>query len=231
MQTSLNLVNTFADTKTAEVKRETFGRFVTNANAHTENITWHYASVTSAVKQHSLQQVSVTLWLTGLSASGKSSIACALDDLLIRRGYHSAVLDGDNLRHHLNSDLGFSATDRRENIRRTAEVAHLFNEAGMIAITALISPHKADREMARAIIGEQRFLEVYVSASVSKCEERDPKGLYVKARQGRIPEFTGISAPYEAPQAPALEINTENTTIEAAAEQLFNFLVGQAYLK
>ncbi len=231
MQASLKFANVVIDAKTADVKRESFGRFMTKTNMHTENITWHHSTVPSDVKQRALQQVSVTLWLTGLSAAGKSSIACALDVLLTDRGYHSAVLDGDNLRHHLNSDLGFSATDRRENIRRTAEVAHLFNEAGMIAITALISPHKADREMARAIIGEQRFLEVYVRASVSKCEERDPKGLYVKARQGKIPEFTGISAPYEEPQAPALEINTENMTIEAAAEQLFSFLVGQAYLK
>ena len=231
MQAVLNKLNPDSKPETAEFKRESFGRFVSDIHADAENISWHSLSVLSAVKENLLSQVSVTLWMTGLSASGKSSIACALDKLLTEHRYHSVVLDGDNLRHHLNSDLGFSATDRRENIRRTAEVAHLFNEAGIIAIAALISPHKADREMAQAIIGQQRFLEVYVSASVSKCEERDPKGLYVKARQGKIPEFTGISAPYEIPHAPALEINTENTSIESAAARLYEFLVGQAYLK
>lgn len=211
-------------------KRLHFGRFVEHASLK-ENLTWHFGAVSSAVRESLLKQRPVTLWLTGLSASGKSSIAYALEKLLLEKGKCSFVLDGDNLRHHLNSDLGFTAADRKENIRRTAEVAHLMNEAGLIVITALISPLCSDRQMAREIIGAQRFLEVYVNASAAVCESRDPKGLYVKARRGEIPEFTGISAPYEVPDNPEFEVDSESDPVGLVAEKLYQHLAGQYFPK
>jgi len=164
------------------------------------------------------------LWLTGLSASGKSTLALALEQRLFERGYQTYVLDGDNVRQGLNSDLGFSPEDRNENIRRVGEVAALFADSGSIVITAFISPYRADRDLARAA-APGLFHEVYVDASLAACEDRDPKGLYSRARRGEIPEFTGISAPYEQPTAPELVVDTENATIAESVEQLVEYVV------
>jgi len=164
------------------------------------------------------------LWLTGLSASGKSTLALALEQRLFERGYQTYVLDGDNVRQGLNSDLGFAPQDRNENIRRVGEVAALFADSGSIVITAFISPYRADRDLARAA-APGLFHEVHVDASLAACEERDPKGLYSRARRGEIPEFTGISAPYEEPTAPELVVKTENASVADSVEQLVEYVV------
>jgi len=171
-----------------------------------------------------LKQHPVTVWLTGLSGAGKSSLAFELKRRLMERGHVSFVLDGDNIRHGLNRDLGFTSAERTENIRRVAEVARLFNEAGLIAITALISPYAADREAAREIIGSDRFLEIYLTADQLTCERRDPKGLYAKARSGQIPEFTGVIARYEPPETPALFLDTASQTIDECVEEILRLL-------
>ncbi|WP_414675593.1 adenylyl-sulfate kinase [Magnetovibrio sp.] len=161
------------------------------------------------------------LWLTGLSGSGKSTLALGLEQALHQLGYQGYVLDGDNVRAGLNSDLGFSPQDRSENIRRIAEVAALFAQSGTLAITAFISPYQQDRDLAREIVGEG-FHEVFVDASLDVCEARDPKGLYKRARAGEIPEFTGISAPYEAPDTPELVVNTSNLGIEPSVHRVLD---------
>jgi bifunctional enzyme CysN/CysC len=163
------------------------------------------------------------LWLTGLSGSGKSTLALALEQELFRRGFRAYVLDGDNIRGGLNSDLGFAPADRTENIRRIGEVAALFADAGMIVITAFISPYREDRARARAIAPEP-FREIYVKAALEVCEERDPKGLYKKAREGKIPEFTGISAPYEAPDRPDLAIDTAGESVAESVQRLVAYV-------
>jgi adenylyl-sulfate kinase len=188
------------------------------------NIFWNAGRVSQQDRQQQLGHRPATVWLTGLSGAGKSTIAYELELMLLTEKQPCCVLDGDNLRHHLNRDLGFSAEDRRENIRRAAEVARLMNEAGLIVITSFISPRRDDREMARAIIGEERFLEVHVSTSARVCESRDPKGLYAKARAGQIPDFTGVSSPYEPPEAPALELDSGKITPDEAARALRNCL-------
>ena len=165
-----------------------------------------------------------TVWLTGLSGAGKTTVAQALAQALKAQGRAVAVLDGDQLRHGLNRDLGFSAEDRHENIRRTAEVACLMNAAGLTVIAAFISPYRADRAMAAAIIGEAHFVEVHVSTSVAECEARDPKGLYAKARAGQLAQFTGVSAPYEAPLSPALRLDTQVLALEESVERLCRHL-------
>jgi adenylyl-sulfate kinase len=173
-------------------------------------------------------QQPVTVWLTGLSGAGKSTLAVALEEALADAGRACLVLDGDNLRGGLNRDLGFARDDRRENIRRIAEVARLMNEAGLIVITACISPYRADRTAASDIIGIDRFIEIYVDAPLEVCERRDPKGLYRRARRGEIPDFTGISAPYETPEAPAATVNTVNRTVEQCAATLFQVVTSRA---
>lgn len=188
------------------------------------NLTWHDGHATAQERQHLLKQKPMTIWLTGLSASGKSTLAYGLEHILLKAGHACYVLDGDNVRHGLNNNLGFSAEDRSENIRRVAEVAKLMNEAGLIVITAFISPFRADRDKARAIIGEGVFQEVFIDANLAACEERDPKGLYKKARAGQIPDFTGISSPYEAPNAPDLIISTHGQTKVASLNELLNFV-------
>ena len=185
---------------------------------------WHASTVATEQRRKLLGQQAATIWLTGLSGSGKSTLACALEQRLFSEGRMAFVLDGDNLRHHLNSDLGFTANDRRENIRRAAEVAKLMNDAGLIVIGAFISPLRGDRDVARQIIGPANFIETYVSTPCQVCEERDPKGLYQKARAGLIPEFTGISAPYEVPLEPALTLDTEQLTIEQSCDKLLRHL-------
>ena len=170
------------------------------------------------------RQKAVTVWLTGLSGAGKSTIAYELEQRLVALGHPCYVLDGDNVRHGLGSDLGFSQQDRRENIRRVAHVAQLMNDAGLIVITALISPMDEDRAMARQIIGADRFIETYLSASVEDCARRDPKGLYAKARAGAINSFTGVSAPYEAPTHPDLYVDTTTQSKEASVAGIFAHL-------
>jgi len=188
------------------------------------NIFWHSGKVSAERRKERFGHHSATIWLTGLSGAGKSTVAYELERMLLEEGKYCFVLDGDNIRHHLNSDLGFSANDRKENIRRTAEVARLMNQAGLIVISSFISPLREDRAMAREIIGAGNFIEVYVSASIQVCESRDPKGLYAKARAGKISDFTGISAPYEPPVNPALTIDTGKLPLEEAARTLLHYL-------
>lgn len=191
------------------------------------NIVRHVGRVTAEQRAQVLAQRPVTLWLTGLSGSGKSTLAYALEQRLIAAGHACVVLDGDNIRHGLNRDLSFSPEDRAENIRRVAEVAKLFNEAGLIVITSFISPYRKDRALARQIIGGDRFIEALVDAPLEECERRDPKGLYKKARAGQIPDFTGISAPYEAPEAPDLRLASAEATVDELVEQVWNYFTGR----
>lgn len=183
------------------------------------NLTWQTLQAREE-RWRALGQRPVIAWLTGLSGSGKSSIANAADRALLGAGRKAMVLDGDNLRHGLTSDLGFGALDRAENIRRTAEVAKLMAEAGLVTIVSLISPYRAERERARAIAGDVPFVEVFVDTPLAVCEARDPKGLYDRARAGAIPNFTGVSAPYEPPHAANLVLRTQGRTVEASAEAL-----------
>ncbi len=194
------------------------------------NITWHAGQVERRDREQLLGQRGVTVWLTGLSGSGKSTIAVGSEKALLERGRHAYVLDGDNIRHGLNKNLGFSPADRTENIRRIGEVAKLFTEAGVIVMTSFISPYRADRDAVRAIMGKGDFVEVHVEASVETCEGRDVKGLYKKARAGEIPEFTGISAPYEAPERPELVLDTQRQSVEESVATLVAYLDKQGYL-
>lgn len=171
-----------------------------------------------------LGQCPATVWLTGLSGAGKSTLAYALEKHLIASGRACFVLDGDNVRHGLNRDLGFSAAHRSENIRRIAEVAKLMNDAGMIVVTATISPYRSDREMAREIIGKENFYEVHLATPLAVCEQRDVKGLYQRARSGGVTNFTGISAPYELPQNSALTLDTSVATLEESLIHLLQIL-------
>ncbi len=186
------------------------------------NVHWHEGLVSKSNKEELLSQKGVVIWLTGLSGSGKSSIARELETRLHNEKKLAYVLDGDNVRHGLNKDLGFSDEDRKENIRRISETANLFQDAGMIVITAFISPFKEDRDIAREIIPKGCFLEVFVDAPLDVCEERDPKGLYKKARAGEIPQFTGISSPYEPPDNAEITINTKGNTLEQSVSLLIN---------
>jgi adenylylsulfate kinase len=200
------------------------------AESKSTNITWHEGQVTRKDREKVLGQRGVTLWLTGLSGSGKSTVAVAAEHALVERGRLAYVLDGDNVRHGLNKNLGFSPEDRTENIRRIAEVAKLFTDSGVIVLTSFISPYRADRDAARAIFGEGDFVEVFVSTSLETCEARDPKGLYKKARAGQIPEFTGISAPYEAPERPELVLDTGKLAVPESVAALLRYLEGKGYL-
>lgn len=200
------------------------------AQQKSTNITWHAGSVTRADRERLLGQRGVTIWLTGLSGSGKSTIAVAAERALAERGRVAYVLDGDNIRHGLNKNLGFSPEDRSENIRRIGEVAKLFTDAGLITLTSFISPYRSDRDAVRAIMQPGDFLEVHVDASLDTCEARDVKGLYKKARAGEIPEFTGISAPYEAPEKPELVLDTNGQSVEQSVARLIGFLEAGGYL-
>lgn len=182
---------------------------LTDLEHHTSgDIGWQRGLVPPAARARLLGQEAATVWLTGLSGSGKSTLAFALEQALMQQGRLAYVLDGDNIRHGLNRDLGFSAEDRTENIRRIAEVARLFNDAGLLVIAAFISPYRADRAAARQIVGHARFIETHLSPALEVCEGRDPKGLYKKARAGNLADFTGVSAPYERPEAPELTLDT-----------------------
>jgi len=188
------------------------------------NIVWHAGHVRAAERAALLGQQPFTVWLTGLSAAGKTTLAFALERELFARGRACYVLDGDNVRHGLNRNLGFSPADRSENIRRIAEVARLMNDAGLIVVTALISPRRADRAAARQIIGEASFVEVHVSTPLAVCEARDPKGFYRQARRGELAEFTGVSSPYEAPERADLSIDTAQLSLADAVGQLTRLL-------
>lgn len=190
----------------------------------TQNLTGHASKIQTREREQRLRQRGVTVWFTGLSASGKSTIAGALERRLFDEGHLVYWLDGDNVRTGINADLGFSAEDRTENIRRIAEAARLFNDAGLLVVAAFISPSSSDRMAACKVIGDDRFYEVYLDAPLEVCEERDPKGLYRKAREGLITEFTGVSAPYEVPMAPALTLNTATKSINECVEALMSLL-------
>jgi adenylylsulfate kinase len=194
------------------------------------NITWHEGTVSRQERQTLLNQKGVTVWMTGLSASGKSTIACILEQMLLHKKKHAYRLDGDNIRMGLNKNLGFSAEDRAENIRRIGEVAKLFADAGVIAITSFISPYLKDRDAVRASSGAGEFIEVYVNVSLAGAEKRDPKGLYKKARAGQIKGFTGIDDPYEAPTKAEIVIDTETTSASDAAAQILAYLEKGGYL-
>ena len=188
------------------------------------NITWHEANVVQADREKLLNQKGCVIWFTGLSGSGKSTLALEVESKLHQRGHLTYVLDGDNIRHGLNKNLGFSPEDREENIRRIGEVAKLFADAGVIGMTAFISPYRADRDNARDLLDEGRFVEIFVDCPLEVCEARDTKGLYQKARAGEIKEFTGISAPYEAPPHPELTVNTSDQNLEECTEHVIALL-------
>lgn len=188
------------------------------------NITWHTSTVTKTDRHAQNGHGSSVLWFTGLSGSGKSTIANAVSNELFRQGINEYVLDGDNIRHGLNRDLGFSDYDRTENIRRIGEVAKLFVDSGSVVTTAFISPFRSDREQVRALFEQDEFIEVYVQCPIEECERRDPKQLYVKARRGEIKDFTGIDSPYEAPERPEITIRSDLLTVQEAVEQIFRYL-------
>jgi adenylylsulfate kinase len=191
------------------------------------NIFLHQSLISTQDRQILAGHRSFIIWFTGLSGAGKSSLAHALEKTLFNKGCRTFVFDGDNVRHGLCSDLGFSQADREENIRRIGEMSKLFVEAGVIAITAFISPFRTDRDRVRALVKEGEFIEIYCNASLSVCEKRDTKGLYKKARTGQIKDFTGISSPYEPPDNPELEINTGSETLESCVEEIIKYLTNR----
>ena len=195
------------------------------------NVVWHPHKVSRDERESFLKQKGVVLWFTGLSGSGKSTIANEVAHKLHEMGHLSYVLDGDNIRQGLNKDLGFLQEDRKENIRRISEVANLFADAGLITITAFISPYRVDRNYCREILGKGRFLEIYVKASIETCKRRDTKNLYSKAKAGLIKDFTGVSAPYEEPEKPELVLDTDKETIEESVEKVMNKLEELGYIK
>jgi adenylylsulfate kinase len=189
-----------------------------------ENLTWHTGEVDREARAAAHGHRGAVLWFTGLSGSGKSTIGHRVERMLIERGAFAYVLDGDNVRHGLNSDLGFAAEDRVENIRRIGEVARLFADAGALVLSAFISPYRKDRDRVRGLMGPGEFIEVFVDTPLEICEARDPKGLYKKARAGEISNFTGLDAPYEVPENPEVHLQTANLSIDAAAAQVIRYL-------
>ncbi|MCK8078685.1 adenylyl-sulfate kinase [Vibrio sp. 1CM2L] len=205
--------------------------YVTKDNdSVSDDVVWHNSTVTHEQRAKQKQQTPVALWFTGLSGSGKSTVANAVESKLLSLGKHSYLLDGDNVRHGLNKDLSFSDTDRVENIRRIGEVAKLFVDSGTIVLTAFISPFIADREQARSLLSTGEFLEVFIDTPLSVCEQRDPKGLYKKARSGEINNFTGIDSIYEAPVNADIHVETEDKSVEACAEEIINQLSKLGYI-
>ena len=196
-----------------------------------KNITWTEGEVDHAARVQRNGHRAAILWFTGLSGSGKSTLARSVEKALFLRRCHTYILDGDNIRHGLNRDLGFSPTDRTENIRRIGEVANLMMDAGSICLTAFISPYRADRQGSRDIAPDGAFIEVFTKCSLEECERRDPKGLYKKARAGEISDFTGISAPYEEPQNPEIVLETDQYTVEECVEQVIAYLLDNGFLE
>jgi adenylylsulfate kinase len=195
-----------------------------------ENLTWHVGEVDEAERARVHGHRGVVLWMTGLSGSGKSTVAHRVEKRLLERGVFAYVLDGDNVRHGLNRDLGFSPEDRKENIRRIGEVAKLFVDAGAVVMTAFVSPYRSDRDEARAIVPEGRFVEVFVDTPLEVCEARDPKGLYKKARAGEIRNLTGLQAPYEPPLSPEIRVDTSRLDVDACAEVIVAHLLSRGDL-
>jgi len=195
-----------------------------------DNVVWHDHHVSKEERIKRLGQKPCILWFTGLSGSGKSTIANAVESRLFEMGRVTYLLDGDNIRHGLNKGLGFSDEDRIENIRRIGEVSKLFVDAGLIVLTAFISPFQSDRDQVRALVGEGEFIEVFIDTPLDVCESRDPKGLYKKARAGEIPNFTGIDSPYEAPHSAEVHIKNDNIAVDDAARQVIDYLTAKGYL-
>lgn len=190
----------------------------------------HESLVSDELRRRVLRQVGCVLWFTGLSGSGKSTVAHALEQRLVSEGRVAYVLDGDNLRHGLNADLGFSPKDRQENIRRVGEVAALFAQAGLVTLVAFISPYRADRQLARNKVPKDRFIEVFVDAPLDLCATRDPKGLYLKARAGKIAEFTGVTAPYETPDAPEIRLDTTRLPADRCVALVHDYLLDKGFI-
>jgi len=195
------------------------------------NIVWHKMRVSQKDREKLTKQKACILWFTGLSGSGKSTIANALEEIFYHNGNFTYLLDGDNLRHGLNSDLGFDEKSREENIRRVGEVSKLFVDAGLIVLSSFISPFERDRQRVRGLVDAGEFIEVFVDTPLEICESRDPKGLYKKARNGKIKEFTGINSPYEVPQNPEIHIKNSEITVEKACEQIIDYLIENGYIK
>ncbi len=195
------------------------------------NLVWHHHPVDQSVRAEQKDQRPAVIWFTGLSASGKSTLAGALEETLTAQGYHTYLLDGDNVRHGLCKDLGFSDADRTENIRRIGEVARLMADAGLIVMTAFISPFRADRRIAREILPAGQFVEVFMDASLEVCKERDPKGLYIKAERGEIKQFTGIDSPYEIPPEPEVHIDADRFSVPQGVNLLLDYLHEQKILR
>jgi len=197
----------------------------------TKNIVWHATTITKQDRHRMNGHKSAILWYTGLSGAGKSTLANKVEEKLFERGIHTYVLDGDNIRHGLNKGLGFSTEDRKENIRRIGEVSKLFVDAGAFVSTAFISPYREDRDMVRQLVNDGEFIEIFVNAPLDVCEERDPKGLYKKARAGEIRNFTGIDDPYEAPENAELTIYTGEKSLEECALEVINYLESNGYME
>ncbi|MBM3131442.1 MAG: adenylyl-sulfate kinase [Chloroflexi bacterium] len=195
------------------------------------NVVWHEGRIGRADREALKGHRAFTMWFTGHSAAGKSTIAAATEKALHDRGCHTYILDGDNIRHGLNKDLGFSPEDRKENIRRIGEVASLLRDCGIINLVAFISPYRADRAAAREMTGgDGTFIEVFVDCPVEVCEQRDPKGMYRKAREGKIKEFTGVSAPYEPPESPEIHLHTDRQSVEESVQMIIDYLVKHLYI-
>ena len=193
-------------------------------------VVWHDTTISSDNRNKLLNQTPFILWFTGLSASGKSTLANIVENKLFQMNYKTYLLDGDNVRHGLNKDLGFDEQSRVENIRRIGEVSKLFLDSGVIVLTAFISPFKSDRQLARSLVKKGQFIEIFIDASLETCEERDPKGMYLKARSGEISNFTGISSPYETPENPELHIINNEITLDGASNQIIKFLIEKKYI-
>ncbi|MCQ6281448.1 adenylyl-sulfate kinase [Bacillus sp. EB600] len=194
------------------------------------NVVWHEASLSKGLRRKQNGHHSFVIWFTGLSGSGKSTVANAVATRLYENEIRNYVLDGDNIRHGLNKDLGFTEEDRKENIRRIGEVSKLFVDSAQVVLTAFISPFQADRQVVRDLLEEDEFVEVFVKCPIEECEKRDPKGLYVKARQGIISDFTGISSPYEEPENPELVVETNLYTIEECVDQVIAYLKSRKFI-
>ena len=197
----------------------------------TNNIVWHSHAVNQSLRAEQKAQQPRLIWFTGLSASGKSTIAGALEQILTQQGYHTYLLDGDNVRHGLCQDLGFSDNDRKENIRRVGEVARLMVDAGLITLAAFISPFRGDRQIVRDILPPGEFIEVFVDAPLSTCRDRDPKGLYARADRGEIKRFTGIDSPYEAPEDPEVHLHADQLSVAESVNCLLSYLDERGVLK
>ncbi len=196
-----------------------------------DNVVWHSHPVDQQARAEQKQQMPLVIWFTGLSASGKSTIAGALEQILTQQGYHTYLLDGDNVRHGLCKDLGFSDDDRKENIRRVGEVARLGADSGLIILAAFISPFREDRRLVRDILPKDQFVEVFVDAPLAVCQQRDPKGLYAKVERGEIKSFTGIDSPYETPEAPEVHIDAQALSVAESINQLLEYLHQSGVLK